>query len=108
MLIAGMFVDSTTATLLLVPIVAPPVVAAGVDPVQLGLVIIFNLMIGLVTPPVGLCLYAVSSVSNVAIGEIARELWPYLLALVVVLMLVTFVPVLVMWLPHAFGFGPAL
>ena len=64
--IAGMFVDSTTATLLLVPIVAPPVVAAGVDPIHLGIVVIFNLMIGTITPPFGLSLFLLSSMTGVA------------------------------------------
>ncbi|HET7410865.1 MAG TPA: TRAP transporter large permease, partial [Paracoccaceae bacterium] len=108
LLVLGMFIEGVAIIIIALPILLPVMVEIGVDPVHFGLVLVLNLMIGLVTPPVGLCLYAVSSVSNVAIGEIARELWPYLLALVVVLMLVTFVPVLVMWLPHAFGFGPAL
>ncbi|HSG95688.1 MAG TPA: TRAP transporter large permease, partial [Afifellaceae bacterium] len=62
--VAGMFVDSTTATLLLVPIVAPPVVAAGVDPVHLGIVVIFNLMIGTTTPPFGLSLFLLCNMTG--------------------------------------------
>ena len=60
--VAGMFLDSTTATLLLVPIIAPPLVLAGVDPVQLGIVTIFNLMLGLLTPPMGLSLFLVAQI----------------------------------------------
>ncbi len=62
--IAGMFIDSTTATLLLVPIVAPPVVAAGVDPIHLGIIVIFNLMIGTITPPFGLSLFLLSNMTG--------------------------------------------
>jgi len=62
-------------------------------------------MLGLVTPPVGLCLYVVSSISQVSLAEISAELWPYLLALVAVLLLITFVPELSLWLPHVLGYG---
>jgi TRAP-type C4-dicarboxylate transport system permease large subunit len=62
-------------------------------------------MIGLVTPPVGLCLYVVSSVSKVPITEIAAEMWPYLLALLAVLALVTYVPEFSLWLPRTLGYG---
>jgi TRAP-type C4-dicarboxylate transport system permease large subunit len=68
-------------------------------------VIVLNLMIGLVTPPVGLCLYVVSSIARVPLAEISRELWPYLVALIAVLGIVTYVPDLSMWLPRAFGYG---
>jgi len=62
-------------------------------------------MIGLVTPPVGLCLYVVSSISRVSLTEISAELWPYLLALIAVLLLITYVPELSLWLPHVLGYG---
>src|SRR5262249_4844780 len=74
LLIAGMFVASTTATLLLVPIIAPPLVAAGVDPIHLGLVVIFNLMIGLVTPPMGLSLFLISDIAKVPMPAILRAM----------------------------------
>jgi TRAP-type C4-dicarboxylate transport system permease large subunit len=79
----------------------------GVDPVHFGVVMVLNIMIGLVTPPVGLCLYVVSEVSKVPIGEIVAEMWPYVLALVVVLLVVTYVPALSLALPHALGYGVA-
>jgi tripartite ATP-independent transporter DctM subunit len=100
MLIAGMFVDSTTATLLLVPIVAPPVVAAGVDPVQLGLVIIFNLMIGLVTPPMGLSLFLISDIAKVPMPQILRAMVPFYPPLLITLLIITYVPVVSLWIPR--------
>lgn len=100
MLIAGMFVDSTTATLLLVPIVAPPVVAAGVDPIQLGLVIIFNLMIGLVTPPMGLSLFLISDIAKVPMPLILRAMIPFYLPLIVTLLIITYVPAVSLWVPR--------
>ena len=100
MLIAGMFVDSTTATLLLVPIVAPPVVAAGVDPVQLGLVIIFNLMIGLVTPPMGLSLFLISDIAKVPMPQILRAMIPFYPPLLITLLIITYIPAVSLWIPR--------
>ena len=99
LLIAGMFVDSTTATLLLVPIICPPVVAAGVDPIQLGLIVIFNLMIGLVTPPMGLALFLMSDIAKVPMPEILRAMIPFYIPLLVTLALITLVPAVSLWVP---------
>jgi len=98
--IAGMFIDSTTATLLLVPIICPPVVAAGVDPVQLGLIVIFNLMIGLVTPPMGLALFLISDIANVPMPRILRAMLPLYLPLLATLAIITFVPAVSLWVPR--------
>ncbi len=75
------------------------------DPVHFGVIMVLNLMIGLVTPPVGLCLYIVSGIANVPIADIVSELAPYLLALIGVLLVVTYVPAISIWLPHALGYG---
>jgi tripartite ATP-independent transporter DctM subunit len=90
--VAGMFLDSTTATLLLVPIVAPPVVAAGVDPIHLGLVVIFNLMIGTVTPPFGLTLFLLSSMTGERMTTLVRAMMPFYLPLLLTLALLTLFP----------------
>jgi TRAP-type C4-dicarboxylate transport system permease large subunit len=63
---------------------------------------VLNLMIGLVTPPVGLVLFAVSAISQVSISEMVTEMWPYVIALLVVLGVVTYLPELVMWLPNLY------
>jgi tripartite ATP-independent transporter DctM subunit len=97
--IAGMFLDSTTATLLVVPVVAPPMVLAGVDPVHLGLVVIFNLMIGLLTPPMGLSLFLVSSIARISIRQLLRALLPFYIPLFATLAIITFWKDLVLWLP---------
>ncbi|WP_353646306.1 TRAP transporter large permease [Mesorhizobium sp. WSM2239] len=98
--IAGMFLDSTTATLLLVPIIAPPLVAAGVDPVHLGIVTIFNLMIGLLTPPMGLSLFLVSSIAQVSLRSLVKALLPFYVPLLGTLAILTFVEDLTLWLPR--------
>ena len=97
--IAGMFLDSTTATLLLVPIIAPPLVMAGVDPVQL-IVTIFNLMIGLLTPPMGLSLFLVANIAQVSIKSLLRALLPFYIPLVATLAILTFSKDLTLWLPR--------
>ena len=98
--IVGMFLDSTTATLLLVPIVVPPLVNSGVDPIHLGLVFIFNIMIGLVTPPMGLSLFLVSDIAKVPMKNIMKEVAPYLVPLLGTLFLITYVPQIVLWIPN--------
>jgi tripartite ATP-independent transporter DctM subunit len=98
--VAGMFLDSTTATLLIVPIVAPPMVAAGVDPVHLGIVAIFNLMIGLLTPPMGLSLFLVSSIAGISIRSLLRALLPFYIPLFATLAIITFMEDLTLWLPR--------
>ncbi len=99
LLIAGMFVDSTTATLLLVPILCPPIVAAGVDPIQLGLIVIFNLMIGLVTPPMGLSLFLMSDIARVPMHEILKAMIPFYPPLLLTLAIITLVPEVSLWVP---------
>jgi tripartite ATP-independent transporter DctM subunit len=98
--IAGMFLDSTTATLLLVPIIAPPLVAAGVDPVHLGIVTIFNLMIGLLTPPMGLSLFLVSSIAQVSLRSLVKALLPFYVPLLGTLAIMTFMEDVTLWLPR--------
>ncbi|MFC3723790.1 MAG: TRAP transporter large permease [Neoaquamicrobium sediminum] len=98
--VAGMFLDSTTATLLLVPIIAPPLVLAGVDPVQLGIVTIFNLMLGLLTPPMGLSLFLVADIAKVSIRQLLKALLPFYIPLLTTLMILTFAKDFTLWLPR--------
>lgn len=98
--VAGMFLDSTTATLLVVPIIAPPLVAAGIDPVHLGIIVIFNLMLGLLTPPMGLSLFLVSSIAKVSLRQLLVALLPFYLPLLLCLGIITFAEDLVLWLPR--------
>jgi tripartite ATP-independent transporter DctM subunit len=100
LLIVGMFLDSTTAILVIAPIIAKPLAAAGVDPVHLGMVVIFNLMIGLLTPPMGLALYLVSDIAKVKMKDVLREMIPFYFPLVITLILLTYIPELTTWLPR--------
>ncbi len=100
LLVVGMFLDSATAILVIAPILAKPLVAAGVDPVHLGLVVVFNLMIGLVTPPMGLALFLVADIAKVRMQDVLREMVPYYVPLLATLALITFFPALSLWLPR--------
>ena len=106
LLLVGMFLDSTTAILVIAPIIAKPLVAAGVDPVHLGMVVVFNLMIGLLTPPMGLALFLVADIAKVKMKDVLREMMPFYVPLVVTLLLITYVPALTTWLPRWAVGGP--
>jgi tripartite ATP-independent transporter DctM subunit len=99
LLIVGMFMESIAAIMVMTPLLVPPLYAAGVDPVHLGVVVVLNLMIGLLTPPVGMSLYMVSIISNVSFSRMARVIWPFLVPLLVSLVIVTLVPWISTWLP---------
>ena len=100
LLVVGMFLDSTTAILVIAPIIAKPLVAAGVDPVHLGMVVVFNLMIGLLTPPMGLALFLVADIAKVSMRDVLREMGPYYVPLLATLLLITFVPAITTWIPR--------
>jgi tripartite ATP-independent transporter DctM subunit len=100
LLVVGMFLDSTTAILVIAPIIAKPLVAAGVDPVHLGMVVVFNLMIGLLTPPMGLALYLVADIAKVTMKDVLKEMAPYYVPLAVTLLLITYFPALTTFIPR--------
>lgn len=103
--ILGMFIEGIAIMIMVFPIFVPLMAKIGVDPVHFGIVMTLNLMISLLTPPVGLCLYVVADISKVPMSELVVEMWPYLLALVAVLGFVTYVPEFTMFLPRLFGFA---
>jgi len=100
LLILGCFMEAIAIMLLTIPVFMPLIARVGVDPVHFGVMLTLNMMIGLLTPPVGMCLYAVSSVSKVPLWPLAKELWPHIVALAVCLGLVTYIPDLVLWIPN--------
>jgi C4-dicarboxylate transporter, DctM subunit len=100
LLILGCFMEAIAIMLLTIPVFMPLIARVGVDPVHFGVMLTLNLMIGLLTPPVGMVLYAVSSVSKVPLWPLARELGPYILALVLCLVVVTYIPGIVVWIPN--------
>ncbi|MEX2519963.1 MAG: TRAP transporter large permease [Paracoccaceae bacterium] len=99
LLITGMFLDSTTATLLVIPIIAGPLHMAGVDPVHLGIVAIFNLMLGLVTPPMGLSLFLITDIAQVSLRAVLKAMLPLYIPLFATLAFLTLFPELSLFLP---------
>jgi tripartite ATP-independent transporter DctM subunit len=100
LLVLGCFMEGIAIMLLTIPIFAPILPKLGIDAVHFGVVMTLNLMIGLITPPVGMVLYAMSSVAKVSVVDLARELMPFIASIFVVLVLITFVPGFVTWLPN--------
>ncbi len=101
-LVIGCFIDSVPALFLLTPLLVPLVVSYGIDPVHFGVMMIFNLMIGLITPPVGTVLFTVQRVADISFGALVREIAPFYIPLFVMLLLIAFVPGIVLFLPSLF------
>lgn len=102
-ILAGMVLDVTVALALLVPLLAPVALANGADPVHLGIVICFNLSVGLITPPLGGCLLIVSTVTGVRYWVLARKIIPFVIAEIVVLGILVAFPEISLTLPRAMG-----
>lgn len=101
LLIVGCFMEAIAAMIILIPVLIPIVEAVGIDLIHFGLVMVFNLMLGLLTPPVGILLYICGNFAQVKIERVVREVLPFLAVGVVVLLLITLFPGLVLWLPNA-------
>lgn len=100
LLVAGLFLETIAAMTILVPVLLPVAVTIGVDPVHFGVIMVLNLMIGLITPPVGLSLYVVARVGEVPFHHCVRATLPFIVPLAVVLALITFIPELCLYLPR--------
>jgi C4-dicarboxylate transporter, DctM subunit len=102
-LILGCFLDTSTILLVVTPLFIPTAAALGINLVHFGVVVVFNMMIGLVTPPYGVLLFIIKALNGVPLGEMIREIWPFILILIALLLLVTYVPALVLWIPSRLG-----
>jgi len=105
LLVVGCLLDNIAAMIMIAPILAPIAVKYGIDPLHFGFVFVLNSVIGLLTPPVGAILFTVCGIAKAPIERVAKEALPLLLWQVVVLVLVTYFPVLATGLPHLFGYG---
>jgi C4-dicarboxylate transporter DctM subunit len=104
LLVAGMFMETIAIMIILVPILIPLLTSLQIDLVHFGIVLLVNLVIGQVHPPVGVLCFVAMAITRVRLGPLVRELWPFLIALVVALAIITYVPGLSLWLPHVTGF----
>ena len=103
-LILGCVLDATTIILVIVPLFLPACRSLGIDLVHFGVLIVVNSMIGLITPPYGILLFVINAVTRIPLRDIIREIWPFLLVLVLALLFITAVPEVVLWLPRLFGY----
>ena len=103
-LVAGMVLDTAVALFLLVPLLAPVALAQGADPVHLGIILCFNICIGMISPPLGGCLLMVSTVTGENYWKLARAIMPFFLLQILVLALLVAVPDITLWLPRQLGF----
>ncbi len=103
LLIIGCFLETASAITILTPLIMPMLAAYGVSEVQFGVIMVLNLMIGLLTPPFGLVLFVLAKVSNMSIGRLTKALLPWMGALLLALIIVTFCSPVTMWLPRALG-----
>jgi C4-dicarboxylate transporter DctM subunit len=101
LLIVGCFMEPTSTLLVLVPMLFPVIDVVGIDRVHFGVVAVLNLMIGLLTPPVGVCLYIVSKVAKISFERAVTAVWPFILVLLLVLVIITYIPAIVLYLPNA-------
>ena len=104
LLALGCVLEGGAIILIVIPILMPAVLAMGIDPVHFGVVAVVNAMLGLITPPYGLLLFIVSSITREPVGKVIREIWPFILALLVALGIITFVPDFVLWFPRLLGY----
>jgi tripartite ATP-independent transporter DctM subunit len=102
LLIVGCFMGPTSALILLVPVLAPLGRSFGINEIHFGIVVILNLMVGNITPPMGGVLFITCKVAEIKLADLLKELWPFIVGLVIALMIVTYVPQTVTWLPSLF------
>ncbi len=104
LLVVGLFLEGIAAMLILLPILSPIANSLGIDPTHFGIVVIFNLMIGLITPPMGICLFVANSIAKVGMGSLSKQIMPLFLVELAVLIIITFIPTTVTILPRLFGY----
>jgi TRAP-type C4-dicarboxylate transport system permease large subunit len=102
LLFVGTFMETIAALVILFPVLLPVATQIGMDPIQFGVMMVLGMVIGLCTPPVGVCLFVASQIGKVSIGHATRELVPFLAVMIGILLLVAFVPQITLFLPSLF------
>lgn len=100
LLFVGMFMETIAAIVILFPVLFPVLTSIGMDPIQAGVMMILNLIIGVITPPVGVCLFVAANIANISLVRITKAIFPFIVANIIVLMLVSFVPTVTLYLPN--------
>lgn len=105
LLITGCFMETGAAIILFAPMLAPILANAGFHPLHIGFVFVFNLVVGMITPPVGICLFVACSIARISIERLSRTIWPFVAILIAVLLLFAYVPAISMIVPKIFKIG---
>lgn len=100
LLFIGTFMETTASLIILTPILLPLAIQVGIDPIHFGLVMVLNLVIGLITPPLGVCLFIACSIAKISLEQIIKAILPFLIAAIAVLFVVTYIPELTLWIPR--------
>lgn len=100
LLLMGMFLEGGAVLIIVAPLLVPVVTQMGINPIHFGLIIIVNIMIGGITPPFGSMMFTTCSITKVSVGDFMKEIWPFIIALLLVLIVITYVPAIVMFLPN--------
>ncbi|MGQ9638272.1 MAG: TRAP transporter large permease [Thermodesulfobacteriota bacterium] len=100
LLFIGTFMETTASLIILTPILLPLAIKVGIDPIHFGLVMVLNLVIGLITPPLGVCLFIACSIAKISLEQIVNAILPFILAAIAVLFIVTYIPELSLWIPR--------
>jgi tripartite ATP-independent transporter DctM subunit len=104
LLFIGMFLEGGAAIIILAPTLLGVTTALGIDPLHFGLVMVLNIAVGLLTPPLGVCLFVVCGVTGISLGHIIRSVLPFLALEIAVLILVTYIPAVILWIPGLLGY----
>ena len=104
LLVVGMFLESNAAYIMLVPLLHPIAMKFGIDPLHFGFLFVFNLVIGMLTPPVGVVLFVICGIARISLGELSKHVWPFIALMYVLLIVCMFVPQVVLTLPRMMGY----
>jgi C4-dicarboxylate transporter DctM subunit len=100
LLVLGILIEPLPLLVILGPMLVPVIENYGIDPVHFGVVFVLNVLIGVITPPIGTNMFITCAIARASVGEFTRESWPFILALVILLMVITYVPELTLFLPR--------
>ena len=104
LLLLGTLLEATTIILVIIPLFIPACVELGIDLIHFGVIAVINTMIGLITPPFGMLLFVINSVTGISLKEIIRETWIFIAVLISALAVLVLFPEIVLWLPQKFGY----
>jgi C4-dicarboxylate transporter DctM subunit len=105
LLITGCFLETGAAIILFAPILAPILINVGFHPLHVGFIFVFNLVVGMITPPVGICLFVGCSIAKISIERLSKAIWPFILVLIAILLIFSYVPSISMIVPKIFKIG---